>query len=213
MFTELKGIDVSKYQLVIDWAKVKASGVQFALLRAGYGREIKQIDPYFEINYKGCKAAGIPVGAYWYSYATDVDGAHKEAQTFLQAIKGKSFEYPVWFDQEYETRIKALTKQQRTDIVKAFCSDMEANGYYTGLYCSLDWVKNWVDASQLKAYDLWVAAYDGNDPATSPLPYGIWQHSSKGTVPGISVNVDLDIAYKNYTSIIKNAGLNKLSKK
>lgn len=209
---EFKGIDVSKWQYGIDWAKVKASGVQFAMIRAGYGRELSQIDPYFEANYAGCKAAGIPVGAYWYSYATDVAGAHKEAQTFLQAIKGKSFEYPVWFDQEYEDSIKALTKQQRTDIVKAFCSYMEANGYYTGLYCSLDWLKNWVDASQLKAYDVWLAAYV-KSVDDSPLPYGIWQYSSKGTVPGISVPVDLDIAYKNYPSIIKSAGLNKLSKK
>lgn len=208
---ELKGIDVSKWQKSIDWAKVKASGVQFAILHAGYGRELSQIDPYFEVNYAGCKAAGIPVGAFWYSYATDVAGAHKEAQTFLQVIKGKQFEFPVWFDQEYEPKIKALTKQQRTDIVKAFCNDMEANGYYTGLYCSLDWLKNWVDASQLKSYDVWLAAYV-KSVDDAPLPYGIWQYSNKGTVPGISQLVDLDIAYKDYPSIIRKAGLNKLPK-
>lgn len=204
---ELKGIDISKYQGTIDWQNVKGSGIQFAILRAGYGREISQKDKTFETNYKGCKAVGMPVGAYWYSYATDVDGAHKEAKTFLEAIKGKSFEYPVWFDQEYEPGIKALTNEQRTEIVKAFCKDLEAAGYYTGLYCSRDWLENYVNADDLKQFDIWVAAY-GSTPGNVPLPYGIWQYSSTGKVPGISGNVDLDIAYKNYPSIIQKAKLN-----
>lgn len=204
---EIKGIDVSKYQGVVDWAKVKASGVQFAILRAGYGRAIKQIDPFFAINYKGCKAAGMPVGAYWYSYATDVEAAKKEVQTCLEAIQGKQFEYPIWFDQEYEPGIKALTDQQRTDIVKAFCDALEAAGYYTGIYCSRDWLRNYLIADQLKAYDVWVAAY-GNTAGSVPLPYGMWQYSSTGSVPGISGNVDMDITYKDYPGIIQKAKLN-----
>lgn len=206
---EFKGIDVSKWQYNIDWKKVKDSGVQFAILRAGYGKVISQKDKTFETNYEGCKDVGLPVGAYWYSYATDVAGAHKEAKTFLEAIKGKSFEYPVYFDQEYEESIKALTNQERTDIVKAFCQDMEAAGYYTGLYCSLDWLQNWVYADQLKQYDVWVAAYVKN-VENAPIPYGIWQYSSKGEVPGISVDVDLDISYKDYPSIMKKARLNNV---
>lgn len=206
---EFKGIDVSKWQYNIDWKKVKDSGVQFAILRAGYGKVISQRDKTFETNYEGCKDVGLPVGAYWYSYATDVEGAHKEAKTFLEAIKGKSFEYPVYFDQEYEESIKALTNQERTDIVKAFCQDMEAAGYYTGLYCSLDWLQNWVHADQLKQYDVWVAAYV-KKVENAPIPYGIWQYSSKGEVPGISVDVDLDISYKDYPSIMKKARLNNV---
>ena len=108
---EFRGIDVSKWQGKIDWKKVKDAGAQFAILRAGYGRAISQIDPFFYANYEACKAIGLPVGAYWYSYATDTDDARREAATCLEAIKGKSFEYPVWFDQEYEPGIKALTDQ------------------------------------------------------------------------------------------------------
>lgn len=205
---QTSGIDVSKYQGKIDWAAVKASGkAAFAIIRAGYGRAIKQIDPFFADNYKGCKAVGMPVGAYWYSYATDTESARNEAKTCLEAIRDKQFEYPVWFDQEYEPRIKALTDQQRTDIVKAFCETLEAAGYYTGLYCSRDWLTNYLLPGQLKAYDVWVAAY-GTDPGKVPLPYGMWQYSSKGRVPGISGNVDLDIAYKDYPAIIKGAHLN-----
>lgn len=204
---EIKGIDVSKYQGVVDWAKVKESGVQFAILRAGYGRAIKQVDPFFATNYKGCKAAGMPVGAYWYSYADDIAAAKLEAQTCLEAIRDKQFEFPIWFDQEYETKIKALTDQQRTDIVKTFCDTLEAAGYYTGIYCSRDWLQNYLIADQLKAYDVWVAAY-GKTAGSVPLPYGMWQYSSTGRVPGISGNVDLDIAYKDYPAIIRRAKLN-----
>ena len=207
----MNGIDVSKWQGRIDWAKVKASGVQFAIIRAGYGREVSQKDAYFEANYAGAKAAGLPVGAYWYSYATTTEGAKAEARACLEVIRGKSFEFPVWFDQEYEPAIKALTKQQRTDIVKAFCETLEAAGYYTGLYCSRDWLQNWLYPAQLKAYDIWVAAY-GSSPGRVPLPYGMWQRSSSGKVPGISGNVDLDIAYKDYPAIIKRAGLNGYGK-
>ena len=205
---EFRGIDVSKWQGKIDWKKVKDAGAQFAILRAGYGRAISQIDPFFYANYEACKAIGLPVGAYWYSYATDTDDARREAATCLEAIKGKSFEYPVWFDQEYEPGIKALTDQQRTDIVKAFCDTLEDAGYYTGIYCSRDWLQNYLIPSQLKAYDVWVAAY-GATPGSVPLPYGMWQYSSKGKMPGISGNVDLNVAYKDYPAIIKKAGLNR----
>ena len=207
---EVKGIDVSRYQKEIDWQKVKDSGVQFAIIRAGYGRELNQVDPFFEKNYAACKAVGLPVGAYWFSYATDPYGALKEAHTCLKVIKGKSFEYPVWFDQEYEIKgIKDLTDQQRTDLVRVFCAELEEQGYYTGLYCSRDWLQNWVIPDQLKALDIWVAAY-GKTPGNVPLPYGVWQYSDEGEIPGIPEPVDLDIAYKDYPAIIRRAGLNKL---
>lgn len=201
----INGIDVSKWQGKIDWNKVKAAGKKFAILRAGYGQSGK--DAYFEANYRGAKAAGVHVGAYWYSYATTVAAAKAEARACLRAIRGKVFEYPIWFDQEYEPSIKRLTKQQRTDIVKAFCEELENAGYYTGLYCSRDWLTNWLYPKQLKAYDIWIAAY-GQTPGNVPLPFGIWQCSSKGKVPGISGNVDLDESFKDYYKIIRATGLN-----
>lgn len=204
---EFKGIDVSKFQGNINWNQVKQSGVQFAILRAGYGREISQKDPKFESNYQSCELVGMPVGAYWYSYATDVEGAKLEAKACLDVIKGKKFEYPIWFDQEYEPKIKALTNEQRTEIVKAFCDELEKAGYYTGLYCSRDWLQNYLIYEELAKYDIWVAAY-GSTPGNVPLPYGMWQYSSTGKTPGISGNVDQDIAYKNYPNIMTKNHLN-----
>ena len=93
-----KGIDVSRYQGKIDWKQVAADGVTFAILQAGYGREISQKDPTFETNYAGAKAAGIKVGAYWYSYADTVSRAKQEAAAFLKAIEGKEFDLPLFFD-------------------------------------------------------------------------------------------------------------------
>ena len=209
--SEMKGIDVSIYQGNVDWERVKASGVQFAILRAGYGREISQVDDTFEANYAGCKAVGLPVGAYWYSYANSVDRAKQEAKTCLEAIKGKVFEFPVWFDQEYEASIKACSKATRTDMVRAFCAELESAGYYTGIYCSRDWLNNWLDYDRLRHLDVWVAAY-GSSPGNVALSYGMWQHSSTGHVDGISGDVDLDVAYKNYPTVIRNAGLNGYGK-
>lgn len=211
MTVEKTGIDVSKWQGKINWAAVKKDNVDFAIIRAGYGRYTSQKDPYFDINYKGAKAAGVPVGGYWYSYATTVDEAKQEAKVCLQVIAGKQFEYPIWFDQEYEPAIKALTNAQRTAIVKAFCETMENAGYYTGLYCSRDWLINYVNSTQLSNLDIWVAAY-GSSAGNVPLPYGMWQYTSTGSVNGIVGNVDMNEAYKDYPTIVKNAGLNGFSK-
>lgn len=102
-----------------------------------------------------------------------------------------------------------MTVQQRTNVVKTFCEALEKAGYYTGLYCSRNWLINNLDSSQLKAYDLWITSYT-KTPGKLPLPYGMWQYSSTGSIPGINGNVDLDIAYKDYPAIIHRAGLNQL---
>lgn len=206
----IKGIDVSKWQGTIDWAKVKRAGVGFAIIRAGFGREVSQKDTKFEANYAGAKAQGIPVGAYWYSYATTVEDVKREAAACLTVIKGKQFEYPIWFDQEYEPGILALTNAQRTAICKAFCEELEKAGCYTGIYCSTDFMNTKLDYKALADYDHWAAQY--GTKCTSKHPYGIWQYSSTGTVSGIAGNVDMDYGLKDYPSIIKAAGLNGYGK-
>ena len=210
----MNGMDVSKYQGVIDWDKVKASGrVDFAILRAVSTSKAKggiYVDDYFERNYKEAKRVGIPVGCYLYSYATTTAAAQVEARFLLDTIKGKQFELPVWFDQEYEPGILALTKAQRTAIVKTFCGTMEAAGYYCGLYASTNFINTLLDYEQLRSYDVWAAQY--GPACTVKLPYGVWQTSSSGTIPGISGNVDTNIAYKDYPTIIKGAGLNGYTK-
>lgn len=204
------GIDVSKHQGKIDWDAVKASGVQFAILRAGYGKYVSQKDATFEFNYAECKRVGLPVGAYWYSYAATVADVKAEMQAFLAAIKGKTFEYPVYFDQEYEPAIKALTNAKRTQLVQTALDTLQAAGYYAGLYASANWVNQWLNPAELTQYDLWAAQYGANCGAK--LPFGIWQHTSTGRVAGISGNVDCNRAYKDYPAIIKAAGLNGFAK-
>ncbi len=127
-----KGIDVSQWQGDINWGAVNAD---FAILRAGYGRVKSQIDTKFEQNYRNAKAVGMPLGAYWYSYAMSADEAREEAKVFLEIIKGKQFEYPVYFDVE-ENKALALGRDRVSDIIIAFLEEMEKAGYFAGLYMS-----------------------------------------------------------------------------
>lgn len=200
-----KGIDVSKWQGDIDWQKVKESGVEFAIIREGYGKESPtQVDKKFEQNYQGAKSAGIGVGVYHYSYADSVEDAVKEAEFCLKNIKGKQLEYPVVFDIEDKEQLK-LNNRQRTDIVKAFCQTIENAGYYVMIYCNLNWWNTYLYKDELARYDLWLAQWGVDAPSVS---CGIWQYSESGKVNGISGNVDLDIAYKDYPMLMKIKGCN-----
>lgn len=205
-----KGIDVSTWQGNIDWNKVKADGIEFAMLRSSFGKENpdKQTDNKFWQNYRNAKAAGVPIGAYHYSYATTVEDAKKEADFFLSIVKGCQFEYPIAFDIEDDSQMY-LGKDRITDIIMAFCERVQAAGYYVSLYTNLDWISNRIDMSRAKAFDVWLAQW--NDKPTYSGNFGMWQYTSSGSVNGISGNVDMNIAYYDYPSIIKAAGLNGFS--
>lgn len=208
--TVTKGIDVSKHQGNIDWKKVKNSKqVQFAILRAGYGREISQKDLQFENNYKGCKENGIPCGCYWYSYALSEEEAVKEAKTFLEAVKGKVFEYPVFFDVEENAQFR-LGKEKVSAIIRAFLEYVEKQGYWVGLYMSTSYLNGYVEDDIKKRYAVWVAQYGSS--CTYKGQYGIWQKSCKGKIDGISGDVDLNECYVDYPVIIKKSGLNGFGK-
>lgn len=202
---EMKGIDVSVHNGTIDWNKVKAAGIQFAILRAGYGRVASQKDGKFEENYKNAKAAGIPVGAYWYSYAVTPDEAKLEAQVCLEILKGKQFEFPIFFDQE-EKKTLDTGKANCSEMIRAFCDTLEKAGYWAGLYTSRSCLSTHIENDIKTRYALWAAEW--SDKLRYDGPVGIWQHSEKGSVDGISGNVDLDIGYKDYPSMIKAKGLN-----
>lgn len=201
----MKGIDVSKHQGNIDWSKVH---VDFAIIRAGYGKELSQKDEQFENNYAGCKKNNIPCGVYWYSYATSVEEAKKEAKVCLEVIKGKTFEFPIFFDLE-EKRQFDLGKKACSEMVQAFCDTLENAGYYAGLYCSTYYLTNFVTEAVRNRYAIWVAQY--NDKCTYSGQYGIWQKSSEGKINGINGNVDIDECYIDYKSVIKKKGLNGFS--
>lgn len=202
---EIKGIDVSVWQGAIDWQKVKAAGIQFAMLRGGFGKNKTQVDGQFETNYKNAKAAGVPVGVYHYSYAQSVTDAEKEADFCLSMLKGKQFEYPIAFDIEDKTQ-RNLGKDLISQIIIAFCEKVEKAGYYVCIYANKDWLNNRIDTYCRNRFDVWLAEWTSKP--TYNGQFGLWQYSSKGSVSGISGNVDLNIAYKDYPSIIKAAKLN-----
>lgn len=198
-----KGIDVSVYQDEIDWDKVKKTGnVEFAIIKAGYGKLPTQIDPWFERNYQECKRVGIPVGAYWYSYATTPEEARQEADLFLSTIKGKKFEYPVAYDVE-EQRCFG----RADEIVQAFAEKLEAAGYYVALYAYKSALENYFSEQLRQRYDVFLSHVNVKQSDYCG-DYGVWQYSWKGNVDGIVGDVDLDYSYKDYPTIIRAAGLN-----
>ena len=211
----MKGIDVSKHQGTIDWDKVKAAGIDFAVIRAGLGKST--IDPQFVRNITACNRLKIPCGVFWFSYAKNVAEAKQEAESCLAAVKPYRLDFPIFFDLEYDTDryLKqqgiTLTKTMATAHAEAFLSTIEAAGYYAANYANPDYLSRFFDASLLQKYDLWLSNYKENaDTANPPRSCGIWQHWDKGRIDGISGNVDLDVSYRDYPSIIKKAGLNHL---
>lgn len=208
--TTVKGIDVSKWQGEIDWNKVKADGVKFAMIRLGYGSangDACGLDGYFEKNVANAVKAGVDVGCYFYSYATSVAAAKNEAAYVvgvLQKYKGV-FTYPVAFDLEDKTQ-QGLGKTVLTDMAISFGDAIEKAGFYASLYSNLSWLTYYLDDSKLTRFDHWIAQW-----ASAPSykgAFGMWQSSSTGKVNGISGNVDTDIAYKDYPSIIRKNKLN-----
>lgn len=194
------GIDVSQYQGNIDWQAVKDSGVDFAIIRAGYGKEFNQVDPHFYANIEGAQAVGIDVGIYWYSYADDSETAKREAEVCYETIKNYSLEYPIYFDIE-ESKHASMSIAQTSVIVDTFCSEMENRGYYVGVYSYANFLQTHIYRSVLEKYDVWVAQYSENLTAYNGH-YGIWQYSSQGNVSGIGGNVDMNYCYRDYSQII-----------
>lgn len=194
----LKGIDVSQWQGNIDWQKVKGAGVQFAMLRAGYGRN--NLDTKFHRNAQRAIAAGIPIGLYWFSYALNVEMARREAQYAVEVAKKYKITWPIAYDLEYDTvsyAVKngvAITKSLATQMAIAFCEEIKRLGYIPMVYTNLDYLNRYFDRSKLP-YDLWYAQYAST---ASVADKEIWQYSSKGSVPGIAGNVDMNHGYKDY---------------
>ena len=209
--TTLKGIDVSKWQGNVDWAKVKSSKkVDFAIIRAGYGKVAAQKDGKFEAYYAACKANNIPVGAYWYSYATTVEAAKQEAHACIEAIRGKQFEFPIYYDIEEKAALNT-GKSNVSAISKAFCEELEKAGYFVGVYSSKNGLENFLTEEVKKAYTVWLA-HVGVSKTSYKGAYAMWQYSWEGSVPGIAGDVDLDYCYEDFPTIIKQAGLNGYKK-
>lgn len=190
--SQIKAIDVSYCQSGVDYKKVKSSGIGAVLIRAGYGRETYQKDSQFETHYRNAKANGLPVGAYWYSYANSVEDAKREAKACLACINGKKFDYPIYYDME-ESWQANLGKSLCTAMAKAFCEAIIAAGYKAGVYANLNWFNNYLDYAMLKkSYSIWLAQW----AISCSKDCDIWQFSDSGKISGISGNVDLNIVIK-----------------
>lgn len=198
------GIDISKHQGDINLTALKDK-VEFVIIRAGYSNSI---DPKFERNYNLCKELGIPVGTYWYSYALNVDAAKKEANTFLNVLKGKQFEYPVYLDMEDADGWKkkhGYNFNNSKAISEAFCSIVEGAGYYTGIYASKSWFNTYLKG--LDRYNKWIAHWS-NVSYEDKSGVGMHQYTSKLKLNGYSGNLDGDYAHTDFPTIIKSGGLN-----
>lgn len=224
-----KGTDISKYQTSVDFTKVKAEGFSFVIIRCGYrgygsaGTLVE--DPKWKSHVSNAIAHDVPYGVYFFSQAKTVAEAVEEARYTLSLVKAQGVQplYPIYIDTEWSNnahngRADGLSKAQRTAVVKAFCDEIEKNGYYAGIYASTSWFYNQLNDNELTAYDKWVAQY--NVKCTYKGAYGMWQYGG-GTnylrspkVNGVSsATCDQNYAYRDYPTIIKNNGLNGYNKK
>lgn len=204
-----KGIDVSVYNRSVNWGLVKRDGIDFAFIRAGFrgygSRGTLNEDPYYKLNMQGAEQAGVPVGVYFVTQAINVDEAREEAYWVLERVRNYKIDYPIAIDIEAPglenpndiPRTQNLDKNTRTSIARAFCETIQNAGYRPIVYCNVDWAYNYLNMSELSAYDTWIASYRDNNPGYNGK-YSIWQYTSKGQVSGVLGNVDRNICYKKY---------------
>ena len=211
------GLDLSKHNGTVDFNAIKNAGNSFVILRAGYGKVTSQKDTKFEEYYAGAKKAGLDVGAYWYSYALNTSEAKQEAEACLAVIKGKQFEYPIWFDMEdadgYKAKNGMPSNSALASICNTFCSEVEKAGYFVGIYASSSWFRNQLkDVSS--EYDKWYAAWGDADAVLDENEVRsdcrIHQFTSSYSLSG--KRFDRNVVYGfDYPNTIKNAGLNGFS--
>ncbi|MBR6451845.1 MAG: Ig-like domain-containing protein, partial [Lachnospiraceae bacterium] len=196
------GIDVSKYQPSINWSSVKGSGVSFVIIRCGYRGATTGVlieDPYFKSHIKGAKAAGLKVGVYFFTTAVTEAEAIEEASMCAYLCSGYGINYPVFMDCESSNRpgYNGLSAGERTKIIQAFCNTLKSAGYTPGVYANKTWLTEKMNASSLSGYKIWLAQYNSSGPTYNGR-YDMWQYTSKGSVSGISGNVDMNQSYLGY---------------
>lgn len=193
------GIDVSAYQGDIDWAKVKASGVDFVIIRAGYRGSKTGVlveDSYFKKNLQGAREAGIQVGVYFFTQAINEVEAVEEASMIVSLLENSKIDYPIFIDTEGaggNGRADLLDAETRTAVCKAFCKTIDNAGYHGGVYASRSWYYRNLNASELEDFVIWDAEYVGSPQYTGK--FDLWQYTSSGLIDGINTRVDLDVSY------------------
>ena len=196
------GVDVSSHQQEIDWEKVKAAGVEFAIIRAGYRGYTKgQLveDEYFKKNMEGAAAAGLDVGVYFFSQAISVEEAAEEADFVLGLVEGYGFDlqYPIffdWEDVEADARSDVMNKIALTGCAFSFCARIEETGHRAGIYFNQKFGYQELNLFSLLDYDFWLAEY--NPVPSFQYSFGFWQYTNCGKVDGINTDVDLNLAFE-----------------
>ena len=205
----MNGADISKHNVVVDFGK---TNLDFVLIRAGFGNDISQKDPKFDEYMKAAIAHGKHVGVYWFSYAVSIADALKEAAVCKQVIapyKGQ-IDFPIAFDYEYDSikwaaDHKIAVANTADSMARAFMDSMAADSWFVNLYTNIDFIKSGrFSAETIKKYDVWLADYNG----APDYPCYIQQTTSTGSVLGITGNVDLDVSFRDYPTLIMAGGYN-----
>lgn len=201
-------IDVSRYQGTIDWSQIvgKVGGAMLKTVSTNKSFGGIYIDPMFERNYAECKRLGIPVGAYYYTYAQTPERVQEELAKLREALAGKSFELPIVVDVE-DNKLKPLSADALTDLVISAADAIESWGMYAMVYTYTYYSNTELNMDRLSAYDLWIADYTGKRPSRK---HGMWQYTSTYKMAGVPNNdglVDMSHIYKDYPGIITRAGL------
>ena len=196
------GVDVSKYQKNVDWAKIKKAGVSFVIVRIGYrgygAAGTLVLDPMFEEHFTNVKNAGLKVGVYFFSQATTEAEAKEEAFACAYVLNGRKLDYPIFFDTEASGasngsgRADGLGMEDRTKCAIAFCEEVKAQGYKPGVYASTLWYRKRIDLNSLKKYTIWNAHYG---VASSPIDCALWQGTCTARLPGYKGDMDVNISY------------------
>lgn len=192
------GIDISKWNGGIDFNKVKTAGINFAIIRAGFG--VNGIDRLFKANYTAAREVGLKIGVYWYSYAKTKAELQNEISAFLNAIKGMQFEMPIYWDIEEEWVINNINY-----VIPTVCTALEKAGYFAGYYTSAS-VNTSVAEENKKRFTSWIAHWGKKAGTYKPLH----QYSSTGEISGINGNVDLDFCSVDFPAIITAKKLNNM---
>lgn len=216
-----RGIDVSRWNhqidaasgeyLALDWDAVREAGFDFVILKAGSTKS--GIEPTFMMDYEGARAAGLEVGAYFYTYSPTLEGIEKDARDLLSYIKGKKFEYPIYLDLE-DPSLSSLGKNHLSALCERFLCILQQNGYYAGLYTNHTWLMTILDTPRMVTlFDLWYARYPLSEkPTWNEEKYGrqlgMWQYTESGRIDGLEGSFDLNYAYKDYKEVMQKWGLN-----
>ena len=208
--SEVLGIDVSHYQLDIDWRKVAAAGKRFAILKCMYEAQSHRKDEYFESNYNGAGANDIARGVYIFIASASIADPEGDAKSLLKHLADRPLEYGIWLDYESDV-LRRLGKEKIERLTYIYSNRFRAAGYYTGIYCNKDWYDHVISDALKDDFDFWIARYPRKDsgeynPTSSLRPSYrtavAWQYSSKGHVDGINGNVDMDVDFDGVVNLI-----------